>query len=65
MAEITVMDNGPVKVTGGVVLKDMTGKAIPLPNPAQYALCRCGASTKKPFCDGSHKTANFQSKVST
>jgi CDGSH-type Zn-finger protein len=63
MAEITVFDNGPLKVTGGIVLKDMAGKPIPLDNKDQYALCRCGQSAKKPFCDGSHKTANFQSKL--
>ena len=65
MAEITVMDNGPIKINGPIVFKDMNGKPIALANPAQFALCRCGQSTKKPFCDGSHKTANFQSKVST
>lgn len=59
------MDNGPIKVIGGIVLKDMNGKPIAVPNPAQYALCRCGQSQKKPFCDGSHKSANFQSKVSS
>ena len=63
MAEITVFDNGPVKVTGGVVLKDMTGKPFNLPNKDQFALCRCGNSSNKPFCDGSHKTTNFQSQV--
>jgi CDGSH-type Zn-finger protein len=65
MAEITIMDNGPIKVTGGIVVKDMAGKPIPLPNPQQFALGRCGASAKKPFCDGAHKAANFQSKISS
>lgn len=63
MAEITIMDNGPIKITGGIVLKDMAGKPIAPANPQQFALCRCGASAKKPFCDGAHKGANFQSKL--
>ncbi|MCK6459224.1 MAG: CDGSH iron-sulfur domain-containing protein [Planctomycetes bacterium] len=64
MAEITIMDNGPIKVSGaGVVLKDMAGKPITPANPAQFALCRCGHSAKKPFCDGAHKAASFQSKI--
>jgi len=62
MVEITVFDNGPCKVTGGVVLKDMTGKPFNLPNKDQFALCRCGNSANKPFCDGSHKTTGFQSQ---
>jgi CDGSH-type Zn-finger protein len=63
MAEITIFDNGPLKVTGGgVVLKDMTGKPFNPPNKEQFALCRCGHSANKPFCDGSHKTSGFQSQ---
>jgi len=65
MAEITIYDNGPLKVTGGVTLKDATGKPVSVPNQEQYSLCRCGHSAKKPFCDGAHKGANFQSKLST
>jgi CDGSH-type Zn-finger protein len=62
--EITVFNNGPLKITGRVVLKDMSGKPFNLPNPEQFALCRCGHSQKKPFCDGSHKSSNFQSTCS-
>jgi len=65
MAEITIIDNGPIKVTGPIVLKDMAGKPITPANPAQFSLCRCGHSANKPFCDGSHKTTNFQSKLTT
>jgi CDGSH-type Zn-finger protein len=66
MAEITIIDNGPIKVSGtDIVLKDMTGKPITPANPAQFALCRCAHSANKPFCDGSHKTLPFQSKVSS
>ena len=62
MAEITIFDNGPLLVKGGATLKDASGKEFDLPNKDQYALCRCGASGKKPFCDGAHKGANFQSQ---
>jgi len=61
MAEITIRDNGPLLVTGGATLKDASGKEFNPPNKEQYALCRCGHSANKPFCDGSHKTAGFQS----
>jgi len=61
MAEITILDNGPFIVKGGATLKDASGKAYNVPNKDQYALCRCGHSAKKPFCDGAHKGAGFQS----
>ncbi|HEX5137789.1 MAG TPA: CDGSH iron-sulfur domain-containing protein [Planctomycetota bacterium] len=66
MVEITIMDNGSIRVSGtDIVLKDMNGKPIKPANPAQFSLCRCGHSANKPFCDGTHKTSNFQSKVSS
>jgi len=62
MAEITIMDNGPIRVSGtDIVLKDVTGKPITPANPAQFALCRCGHSANKPFCDGSHNRSGFVS----
>ncbi len=61
MADVTiqVLGNGPLLVQGAVKLVDAAGKDIPvLKQPA--ALCRCGHSKNKPFCDGSHRAAGFQ-----
>ncbi|MEP5155160.1 CDGSH iron-sulfur domain-containing protein [Planktotalea sp.] len=49
--------NGPLKVTGNVELITGTGRSIAKMDKA--FLCRCGASKNKPFCDGSHKDAEF------
>jgi len=53
--EITIRDNGPILVTGDVVMKDAKGNAFDLQGKANFALCRCGHSANKPFCDGAHK----------
>ncbi len=54
MAEVTIeaTPNGPYLVTGSIELRDADGKV--LPTKSKVWLCRCGASTKKPFCDGTH-----------
>jgi len=58
---IRVRDNGPFLVEGPFKLIDATGNEflIDSSKPA-VALCRCGHSAKRPFCDGSHKTCGFQ-----
>jgi len=58
---IRVRDNGPYLVEGSVTVLDADGHPFPIDKtkPA-VALCRCGASAKKPFCDGTHKTSGFQ-----
>ena len=58
---IRVRDNGPYLIENPVTVLDADGNAFPIDktNPA-IALCRCGASAKKPFCDGAHKTGGFQ-----
>ena len=55
---ITVRKNGPYIVNGAVELKDADGNIYPAKE--NMALCRCGASTKKPFCDGTHSKVGFQ-----
>jgi CDGSH-type Zn-finger protein len=57
---IKVRDNGPFLVEGPVTIVDAAGNAFSVPTgkPA-VALCRCGTSQTKPFCDGSHKTCSF------
>ncbi len=61
MADVTIqpLKNGPLLVKGSVQLVDAQGNPIPAPGPS-VALCRCGHSVKKPFCDGSHQKAGFQ-----
>lgn len=60
MAEttITVRKNGPYAVTGEFVVKDADGNAYPA--KITMMLCRCGASTNKPFCDGTHSKVGFE-----
>jgi CDGSH-type Zn-finger protein len=55
---ITVRKNGPYLVSGAVGLRDADGNHYPAKETV--ALCRCGASTKKPFWDGTHSKAGFQ-----
>lgn len=57
--KITVRDNGPYRISGQPRLLDARGE--PLPTDEVTALCRCGQSPVKPFCDGTHKTLGFQS----
>ena len=59
MADVTIeiIKNGPYIVTGGTELKDADGNVYPAKN--RVALCRCGASTTKPFCDGTHSKIGF------
>jgi CDGSH-type Zn-finger protein len=56
--KITVTKNGPLLVKGAIDLVDAEGNAIPTKGD-QCALCRCGASTNKPFCDGTHSKIGF------
>lgn len=59
MTVIKVRKNGPLLITGDdVTLVDAQGKAYPAPGPT-VALCRCGASANKPYCDGAHNRAEF------
>ncbi len=58
---ITVRRNGPYRVQGPVKLVDADGNEFELPGEI-FALCRCGHSENKPFCDGSHKTCEFQAE---
>jgi len=56
-ANITPSENGPYIVSGPVRLTDVDGSEIPHPDPV--ALCRCGGSSNKPFCDGTHVAIDF------
>lgn len=52
--------NGPLLVNGNFVIR--TGSGREGWRGTKAALCRCGASKNKPFCDGSHKQAGFQAE---
>ena len=54
---VTVTDNGPYAVTGGIELLGV--KFGDGASREHYTLCRCGASKNKPFCDGSHWHVGF------
>lgn len=59
MAKITVRRNGPYLVEGDdVVLAAAAGEDIATER-RPFALCRCGASENKPFCDGAHNRIGF------
>ena len=57
--KITALDNGPYLVKGPVVVVDAEGNRFPAERET-IALCRCGGSTTKPFCDGTHSKIGFQ-----
>ena len=57
--KITALDNGPYLVKGPVVVVDAEGNEFPSERET-IALCRCGGSTTKPFCDGTHSKVGFQ-----
>jgi CDGSH-type Zn-finger protein len=56
---ITVNPDGSLKIEGDVPLQDHEGNAIETREGKPYFLCRCGQSTRKPFCDGTHNRIDF------
>lgn len=54
---IRVSENGPYLVQGGLEVHNIDGQT--LDTPERYALCRCGGSANKPFCDGTHLKNGF------
>jgi CDGSH-type Zn-finger protein len=60
LTTIKVLQNGPYLVEGeAITLVDWNGSAYPI-RKRPFALCRCGASTTKPFCDGTHSRLGFK-----
>ena len=55
-AKITVRENGSLRIEGEIPLFDHEGNPLTIPTGKPYALCRCGASSRKPFCYGTNKT---------
>lgn len=59
---IKVADNGPLIVTGSISMLDGEGNEYALER-SRVALCRCGRSSNKPFCDGTHAKIGFTSRA--
>jgi CDGSH-type Zn-finger protein len=58
---IRTRENGPLVIHGAVKIVDHLGHEFtPPPGKETIALCRCGHSRNKPFCDGSHRGCGFQ-----
>ena len=55
--------DGPYVIRGPVVLQDQDGTSITL-NRRTIALCRCGKSRRRPFCDGTHHVIRFRADSS-
>jgi hypothetical protein len=56
---IRITRNGPYRLEGGIQLKDDLGS---VPHSREHCtLCRCGRARNKPFCDGTHDEAAFES----
>ena len=56
---ITPYEDGPLLVRGPFTLRTPDGQVID-PGRRTVALCRCGMSRSKPFCDGTHRPGRFQ-----
>ena len=57
VTNITCLPNGPLMINGEIVVKKSDGTEEIKTGPV--ALCRCGASNNKPYCDGSHRKIEF------
>ena len=61
--KLTVARKGPLRVAdpnGELQIEWNDGEIITPPNPKMFALCRCGASSTQPFCDGTHTKIGFE-----
>jgi len=57
--KMTLIPNGPVKLTGPIEIVSATGETVE--RCTEVFLCRCGGSARKPYCDGTHKRIGFRS----
>lgn len=61
--EVVATKNGPFLLTGDLSqleLRDGDGNLFEFAGKSRIFLCRCGASTTKPFCDGRHSKIGFE-----
>ena len=57
--KILIRPNGPYLIEGPIALTNAAGKSFDTGVNKNIALCRCGASGNKPFCDGTHAKIGF------
>jgi len=61
VTQIVACTNGPLLIRGDVEILDGDGSVVPRTR-STVALCRCGVSSIKPFCDGTHKLIGFRTE---
>lgn len=61
-ATIIPLANGPYLANGPITLQDPNGNEFVVPGE-KIALCRCGHSSTKPFCNGTHKKIHFRAET--
>jgi CDGSH-type Zn-finger protein len=59
--KVIVRNNGPLRLEGDITLVDQEGRPFGLAGRSAVALCRCGHSQNKPFCDGTHNKVGWDS----
>jgi CDGSH-type Zn-finger protein len=62
-ATITIRNNGSIRIEGDFTIVDQEGKPFELAGRTMISLCRCGQSSNKPFCDGTHAKCGFESMI--
>jgi CDGSH-type Zn-finger protein len=59
--KVTIRPNGPYLLEGEIEMTDVDGNKVDTSaRGPRIALCRCGGSVSKPFCDGTHSKIGFQ-----
>jgi CDGSH-type Zn-finger protein len=61
-ASLVLCPDGPILVRGDFDVVAPSGEPVPRQRKT-IALCRCGASAIKPYCDGTHKLINFRTEI--
>jgi CDGSH-type Zn-finger protein len=61
-ATVIPYEDGPLLLRGDFTLRTPDGEVI-APGRSTVALCRCGKSAIKPFCDGTHKAVGFHARA--
>lgn len=62
-AKITIRNNGSIRIEGEFTIVDQEDRPFDLAGRTVISLCRCGGSSNKPFCDGTHNRCGFESVV--
>jgi CDGSH-type Zn-finger protein len=60
---IEITKDGPYMVSGPIELIDCDGDPVSVAAGREVFLCRCGGSTNKPFCDGTHTAIGFDGAI--